>query len=405
MFAKKQKWLFLSICLIVFPLLTGCWDRLEIEDRGTILGMAIDPIDGDPPSSITGPNAKSDLRGYRLTAQIAIPGRIPLGPGESGGGDAQRPVWVVSTTGKTVDDAMNKLQQQLADKIFLGQLRVITVNQKIARSVGMHDVQDFFRRNAEIRRLCWLIVSDGSASEAMEAAPKLERVPTLYLVSTLDHAVTLGKLPDVFLGNYWSTLSDKGADPVLPFIKVIGPVKDQIEAEGLAIFRKDRMVGTLDPIETGVYMELKNIHKSGYGVALPLPGDPQHSVTFKALDRKTKLRCLMVNGQPSFRASTVVPSQIEERTGSHSVNQVKDIDQIEAEGSKALTESQMKVVKKLQKLHADALGLGEVIRGQYPDYWLNVLKGSHAKWEEQFAKTPFQAHVRVFIQRSGMAAK
>jgi spore germination protein KC len=402
----KRKWVFVCICIITFPLLTGCWDRIEIEDRGTILGLSIDPIGGEAPAGITGPYAKSDSTGYRLTAQIAIPGRIPLGPiGSSGGGATQRPVWVVSTTGKTIDDAMNKMQQQLADKIFLGQLRVITVNQKIARSVGLKDTQDFFRRNAEIRRLCWLLISDGNADEAMEAAPKLERVPTLYLVSTMEHAVELGKMPNVFLGNYWSALSAKGMDPVLPLIKVIGSARDQIETEGVAVFRGEKMVGMLDAIETGIFLEIRNMHKSGYGVALPIPGDPKHSVIFKALNRKTDIRCKFVNGHPSFNAYTVVPSKIEEKTGTKSLDKREVIDQIANEASETLTNGQMKLIRKLQGLHADPFGFGEIVRGQEPRYWKNKMKNSHDKWDDQFSKTPFQSHVKVFIQRSGMSAK
>jgi spore germination protein KC len=391
---------------MTFPLLTGCWDRLEIEDRAAILGLAIDPIEGEQPQGITGPNAKSDSPGYRLTAQIGIPGRIPLGPGESsGGGATQRPVWIVSTTGKTIDDAMNKLQQQLADKIFLGQLRVITVNQKIARTIGMNDIQDFFRRNAEVRRLCWILISYREASRAMEAAPKLERVPTLYLVSTLEHAVELGKMPNVFLGNYWSTLADKGADPVLPLVKVIGPQKDQIEIEGLAVFQKDRMVGSLDPIETMEYMELRNEHKGGYAAAYPMPGDSRHSVMVRSITRRTKIRCRMINGQPSFEGYTVVQSQIEEVTGQGSIASNDVLSQIADEASKELTDGQMKVFKKIQALHADPFGFGEIVRGRFPQYWLNGILGSHSKWEEQFAKTPFQAHVKLYLVRSGMSAK
>jgi spore germination protein KC len=304
-----------------------------------------------------------------------------------------------------MDDAMNKLQQQLADKIFLGHLRIITVNQKIARSVGMRDIQDFLRRNAEIRRLCWLLVSFGDASNAMNAAPKLERVPTLYLVSTMEHAVALGKMPNIFLGNYWSQLSDKGADPVLPFVRVIGPEGDQIETEGLAVFQKDRMVGTLDPIETAEYMEIRNDQKAGYAAAYPMPGDPQHSVMLKALSRRTKIRCRMINGQPSFEAYTIIPSRIEEKTGRGSLDKVGVLDQIADEGSKILTDGQMKVVKKLQKLHTDPFGFGEIVRGQFPGYWAKELSSSHEKWVDQFTKTPFHAHVKVYIEREGMSAK
>lgn len=69
----------------------------------------------------------------RLTAQISVPGRIPLGPQTGGGGGEQEPVWVLSSYGHTIDDALLNLQQELADELFLGHLRIIVVNEKLAK--------------------------------------------------------------------------------------------------------------------------------------------------------------------------------------------------------------------------------------------------------------------------------
>ncbi|MFB5191958.1 Ger(x)C family spore germination protein [Alicyclobacillus fastidiosus] len=394
-----KKWFAIAVFALSFPVLTGCWDRLEIEDRGTILGLAIDPIEGEMGEGITGPYAKSDLKGYRLTAQVAIPGRIPLGPGEgSTGGGVQRPVWVVSTTGKTIDDAVNNLQQELADKLFLGHLRVIIVNQKLARSTGVDDIQDFFRRNAEIRRLAWMVISVGDASNAMAVAPKLERVPTLYLVGTMDHSVALGKLPNVYLGNFWATFSSKGREPVLPMIEVSG---DKVESEGLAVFSGGRMVGILNPLETAAYMEIENQRRAGYGVAVPIPGDPKHSVIVKGSNRNAKIKMHMENGRPAFDVYCMIEANIEEKTGHKHVDDI--IDSIGVETQDVLVKGQQELIAKMQNLHADVFGFGEYVRGRAPDYWVNQVGGSRVKWDEMFATTPVHVHVRVYMRRSGMS--
>lgn len=146
----------------------------------------------------------------RLTAQIAVPGRIPLGPGEGGGGGGgKKPVWVVQVVGHTLDDAMANLHQQLADRIFFNHLRVIIISEEFARK-GVGNVNEYLRRNPEVRRAAWMFVSKGKAATTMEIAPELERVPTLYLMSTLDHAVSLGKFPNDFLGIFWSASSSLG---------------------------------------------------------------------------------------------------------------------------------------------------------------------------------------------------
>ncbi len=396
---KAVWWLALTMTF-TFPLLTGCWDRLEIEDRGTILGLAVDPVLGEHISNLSGPAAKSDARGYKLTAQVAIPGRIPLGPGEGGtGSPSEKPVWVVSATGKTIQDAMNGLQQQLADKVFLGHLRVILVNQQLANTVGIVDIQDFLRRNAEIRRLAWLVVSKGAADKAMEAAPKLERVPTLYLVGTLDHAVQMGKMPNLFLGNYWSVYSAKGQEPLLPYVSVRDG--DVIRIEGLAAFRGGHMVGALDPLETASYMEMTDQRRAGYGIAYPMPGDPEHSVILRGTNRRSRTRMHHDGQRLSVDVYSRIEVNIEEKTGTRPVDTA--IPQIADEASQAAAQGQLELVKKTQGWKADIFGIGEYVRGRDPELWKTI--STREKWEEIYATLPFRTHVKVYIRRSGMSAR
>lgn len=398
---KKRAWLLSLLLVATSTLLTGCWDRIEIEERGTILGLAIDPVWAQVQENPTGPHAQSDIEGYKLTAQVAIPGRIPLGPGGGpggGGGEggAQKPVWLISATGKTIDDAINTLQLEIAERVFLGHLRIIIVNQQLAQVAGLHDIMDFFRRNAEIRRLAWLIISKEDATRTLEATPKLERVPTLYLVSTMDHSVKLGKMPNMFLGNFWTTLSSLGQEPVLPLISARS--SDQIKLEGLAVFRGEYMVDSLSPLEVAAYMELRNERRAGYGFALPIPGDSQHSVIFKGTIRKTKVKMKVEQAKPSFDMYSRTEVNIEEKTGHKALDHMYP--QLSDEASKALLKGQKELVQKMQTLHTDIFGFGEYVRGRDPAYWVKV--NTREKWDEEFAHLPVRLHCKVIIRRSGM---
>jgi spore germination protein KC len=390
----------LACLLLVSPLLTGCWDRSEIEERGTILGLAIDPIVKNGQNT-TGPFAKSDNAGYKLTAQVAIPGRIPLGPGgpSGGSGTTEKPVWIISKTGKTIDDAVNNLQQELANRVFFGHLRIIVVNQALAKS-GMQDIQDFFRRNAEIRRLAWLIISKGPAGAIIEATPQLSRVPTLYLVSTMDDAVRMGKIPNVFLGNFWSTRSSNGRDPVLPFISLYK--KERIQIEGLAVFNGDRMVSSLNQLGTAAYMELTGEHKAGYGIAVPVPGDPKHSATIRGTNRKAKIKLKKDKGKPIFDVYMRIEANLEEKTGKRR-NDVMMMNQIGKESARLLIKNQKKTLETLKKCRTDIIGFGEIIRGEYPEYWKKFR--SKADWDKEFANLDIRLHLDVEMRRTGMSSR
>lgn len=389
----------LLLCLIlVIPILTGCWDRLEIEERGTILGLAIDPITKSV-KGFTGPNAKSDIAGYKLTAQVAIPGRIPLGPSgpSSGGGPSEKPVWIISKTGKTIDDAINSLQQELSTRVFFGHLRMIIVNEAIAKK-GMQDIQDFFRRNAEIRRLAWLVISKRSAGEVIGATPQLEKVPILYLVSTMDNAVRMGKIPNVFLGNYWSTLSSKGRDPILPYISLHH--KDRIEIEGLAVFKGDRMISNLDQFGTAAYMELTGERHAGYGIAVPVPGDPKHSAIIKGTNRKAKIKLRTEKGKPFFDVYMRIEANLQEKTGK-SRNDDKMMMQIGKETSQLLMKNQKNTLKMLKKWRTDIIGYGEYVRGGNPKYWSKYR--TREEWDKEFANLDVRLHLNVQMRRTGMS--
>lgn len=80
----------LLLLSLVFVFLTGCWDQLEIEDRALVLGLSIDSVlknsktEDDQTTHLK--SANINLPKIRVTAQIAVPGRVPLGPSSGGEG-------------------------------------------------------------------------------------------------------------------------------------------------------------------------------------------------------------------------------------------------------------------------------------------------------------------------------
>lgn len=100
---------------VLMPLLTGCWDRLEIEERAVVLGVSIDVAEPeaekeeDDITHLKGTIPAPERGMVRVAVQIALPGRIPLGPGEGGGGkDSAETVWIIDVVGHSIDDAFMK---------------------------------------------------------------------------------------------------------------------------------------------------------------------------------------------------------------------------------------------------------------------------------------------------------
>ncbi|MCL6627237.1 MAG: Ger(x)C family spore germination protein [Alicyclobacillus shizuokensis] len=414
---------------------TGCWDSLEIEQRAMVLGLSVDiaqvpsddshfaterntgnasesprplQVQGRPESeaATARATAKETARmPIRLTAQIPIPGRIPLGPGESGGGGANNPsqsVWVVHSTGETVTEALQCLQQQVADPLFFGHLRVIVVSREFAQKRGLSDLMDYLRRNPQVRRTLWILVSEHEAAKLLATAPPLKRVPTLYLISTMDQAIRLGKFPTEFLGVAESKVVMKGRDMVLPYVDV--QHGETMLLQGMAFFRDYRLAGVVTGIP-GVYtyMELCGIRQGGIVDRAQLPGGSW--VVLQSYRRRRSIRLQMVQDQPVFDVYVHIDFHIHQTSGDPlNLSNPATLRLIERRESEKIISAQKDLIRRTQQAGSDIVGFGEFVRAYRPGWWDAHIQ-TKDRWREVYKTLPVHLHVKSRVRVYGMRAR
>lgn len=382
-------------------LLSACWDRYELEERATILGLAIDLGDASEMSKLPkvthlegeAPESVSDTV-YKVTAQIAVPGKIKLGPEGSTGEGSEKTAWVLEAYGHTMRDALATMQQQLAERLYLGHLQIIVVSEDLARQ-GILEISDYLRRNSEVRRTAWMIISEGDAHSILTIAPPIETVPALYLADTLDNAVRFGKLPEEYLGKFWINLSDVGAEAVLPFVKPVG--NDRIFVSGLSYFNEEKMVGSLTPLEIGAYLALLGEAKGGYSFMVSLEEAVYILTSHK---RRSTIEVELQNGNPSAAIDIRIEAYIDEEINNGKLNE-KKITEIEKEANTYLEEVLSKLLEKLQSEQSDIFGIGARVRAKYSDYWTEEVKTA-AKWREIYKDMDIKMNAHIQIKRTGM---
>ncbi|MBE3553983.1 MAG: Ger(x)C family spore germination protein [Thermicanus sp.] len=292
-------------------------------------------------------------------------------------------------------------QQQLSQRIFLGHLRVIVISEKFART-GVEDIRDFLMRTPQIRKNAWLVVAKGPASLFLETTPELARVPALYILDTLDKAVEIGKLPPIYNGFFFSTVLSKGKEGVLPYLE-INKKKGNVIIEGLALFRKEKMVGKTKPLEIGAFMEVESINPAGYDVLIPL--EEGEAVSVVVLSRQSKIEVRRQGGKPKFRVKIYVEADLNEKLNPHFI--IKDasiLEKIEKAAEKEFEKVHKQMIKKTQRLKSDIFGFGEYVRAKLPDYWRKEVK-TKERWEEIYPEVPIDVSVNLTLRRIGMQAR
>lgn len=402
-----KRWLFGLTSLVLALNVTGCWDQVEIENRALVLGLAIDeapPESAKLEAAVT--HEKNDplpKKMLRVTAQISVPGRIPLGPSGGGmgsGGDKESPVWVVQVYGHSLDEALNNLQQEIADPRYLVHLRVIVISKGIAKD-GLDELGDFLRRNPEVRRRTWLLVSETEAAKLMKVAPPLERVPTLYVQSMIEKAVDMGKFPPNYLGTFWIEESNWGQDGFLPYVTIRG--KENILIKGLAYFSGGRLAGTSNEIEIGAYMAAKGYNPGGYSVLISVPG--LGYVITKITERHTTTDVRIVDGKPHVSLRIHVEGILDEHFGSRRpIDSAAKINQVEEEFERDSTALIYDFIRQTQRDHSDIFGFGEYVRAHHPGFWKRNI---HQKndWGRMYADISLSVTLKLSIRRTGLKAK
>jgi spore germination protein KC len=112
----KNILLLLFVCGLTV-ILSGCWDRVELNDLAIVTAAGIDMDNSNQ---------------TKLTIQIFIPKMLSNGGGQGvGGGAGGGTVTIVKTEqGINLADALSKLQTNLPRKIFWGQCKVFILAKK-----------------------------------------------------------------------------------------------------------------------------------------------------------------------------------------------------------------------------------------------------------------------------------
>lgn len=247
----KSKVLRLLLALLIPLLLSGCWERKELNEIAFILGMGLDKAES----------------GYRVTMQVVIPSSISsqTAGGTSGGGV---PVVVSSFTVPTIYESDRQYTLISSRTAYKGHIRVLVIGEELARA-GIAEILDVLKRSREPRNDYYVMVAKGTtAEEALKVLTPLDKIPANKLFSSLDKSYKISaKTTAVSLNKFVDDLLYVGINPVLTGVEVVGNAsegdkmsnleqsvpKASLKYRSLAVFKKDRMVGWLSDEETSGY--------------------------------------------------------------------------------------------------------------------------------------------------------
>lgn len=243
-----------AILYIIFSLLllTGCWDRTEINDLALITASSYDMAPGGK---------------LQYSVQILLPAGGSKGGGQGGSGGQGKKSYVVETAvGIDPGDAEKNIQKKFPRRLFRGHRRVIIFGEELARH-GLEIMLDSIGRDPQNRLRTNVIVAKGQKGiDLLKSDYPIERIPT----EAMREMTVLGVGIDANIHDLLIAASNKGVQAIAVAIEK-GQGEEGFKTAGLALFKDLKLEGYLDNEKTEGFLWTKGRQKKGI-IATQVPG-------------------------------------------------------------------------------------------------------------------------------------
>ncbi|SMC34633.1 Ger(x)C family spore germination protein [Papillibacter cinnamivorans] len=367
---KKRLFLFSLILQLLF--LSGCWDYKELDDESIVTGMAIDYMDGY----------------YHVTFDIADT--------QSAGKDKTTKSKFIESDGKTVFDAVRNAINQYDRRLYFGDCSILVISKTVAES-GIAPATDLMTRDAEARITTLPIISDQETAKAIIMQQGASNEISSYKIKNSLSAESriLSRVPMVTLYQANGMIASDGVSLALPLITLNEQQCAQLN--GMAIFHKDKMIGTMRIEDSSTFMYIKNKVKTGLFLVSVNSENP--NITLEIYQNSTKITPVIEQDRVTIKIETETTCALAENLSDVYYDTPEKWAELANTASGQLEHSIGELVRDVQKNNeGDIFGFGSEINAKYPDDW-DRIKGD---WDARFKDVTVEVHSQFKIINSAL---
>lgn len=373
-------WLMLSL---LSPTLTGCYNRLELDDSVAVTGFGVD-VEGEQKVCMV---------------QVASPSGKP-----EGGGAKKVDTIVLKEKAASFAQAGRQMTLSFPRTPVWSLATTILIGERLARE-DLALLSDFISRNRFIRPNMLVFLTTGTTpEEVMQLKTPPENHSLLALVKIIRGQQShTGIYMPVTLREFRSKYAAPGVEPVLPQVKIEEADGEKtLRIQGVAVFRDRRLVGELDENESRGLRLLDAGENRGGLVTVNLSGNREtgaleEMVTMEII--RSLARCtprINQDGTIEMLIDIEADGNLYEQTTTENLQTTENLVRLEQLTSSAIKEDVMACIRKAQLLGSDIFGWGEMISRQNPALWQQL----EADWPSHFSAIKIRAEVRYSIRRA-----
>lgn len=389
---KLKKIILIVLCSL---LLSGCWDKVEIDRRIFISIIGIDlgkDATNDKDIKKVKPNEpfQERISNKKLSITYGFPDISVLGPGNTGASQDK----YLSVDASSMEDGILEATGRSSRSIHLGQTKLLIINSGILEQPEIFkEILDYLERHPNLNKMMQIVVADGSIENYVKYKPMMEKSIENYLSGLMESSKRNATILPVTLNDVIVRL-DQSGNAIIPKISIDKEKKDII-LSGIAIIKDYKLKGFLTPVEVADLEVMSGKIKGGKRV-IYRDGHPV-DINIEDINRKVK-----IGGDKNkiqFDINIRMEGQLREYYKGKEVFSKTELNSLENNFSESISEECNIIAKMMQKeFVADTIGLKEYVEKYKPSLW-NEIKNN---WDEEYKNADINVNVLVKIRRVGV---
>lgn len=382
--------IFIIFCAIVF---SGYLHEQDIDDSAYVIALGVD--------------AGSDDKNIELTIQVSIPsenGSSSSSSSSEQSSSSSSEKGSSDTINETiecnsVDSGLSMANNIISKKLNLTHCKFIVFSEEIA-SRGISEYIYTLENNIELRSNCNILVSKTDAKEFLESSnPVLENSTSKYYQIITTNSEYSGYTVSATLNTVYSSIYDTFGEActMLGDVKENGDEDKNTVLGGIAVFKNEKLVGTLDTNETIPHLIVTN-NLNECIISIPSPFSEDKFMDFHvSILSPTRNSVSIQEPSPKVKTSVSLVATILSNTSDFDSSSQEDINKIEQTLSDYLKGEIMKYYEKTSKeFKSDICKLGRHAVIYFPtiDDWKDY------DWLSKYENASFDVNVDVNVESS-----
>lgn len=393
------------VALLLMMTLSGCWNRIELNELGIVAATGVDFADGE----------------WTITYQIIVPSTMSSGNGGAAGSSSQAAIHCFSVTSKTIHQALNLSNLENPRRIYVAHNNIVVIGKNAAEH-GLGELIDYYFRNTEPRETVQMAVTEGTARELLNKLTPPEKLPGASLSEMLTkESKMVSVFPIINIIKFAMKMNSDAKGLAVPVVNLVGErseaneenLKSQdilkqteqplkLKITKLGIFQGTRLAGWLDYEESfGLSWITGEIHNSEIFFPCNKDNPGGERAALSVISSKTKVTPKKSSSHYIMQIKVKVKGNLRESNCHKDLSNPMEIRELQGQIEQEITGYINTGWSALKKLKTDAVGFADKIHKKFPSDWKNIKDN----WQDEFNQMDLEVQVQATIRRTGLLQK